>query len=287
MLISNSEINTFLNCQRKHFYSFRKGLAPRTHSKALTRGIVGHEALETYYTAKKNGASKNDCLAVALEVIDTNTDIYDEYTAELLQLRDVIRRYVEYYWDEPWSVLEVESQHEGPFFENVSYGMKLDLLVEVTAGREKGQIHLIDHKFVYDFWSDREIQMNAQLNKYIKTLRDNGFPVRKGILNQIRYRKLKDPKPDSLFRRDAIVLSPYEIESFYLEARKVAREINRLYQLTEEEHREYTMMRIDKETCGKCSFQPLCKISLQGQDTTRTEKAIYQRNTYLDQYREP
>lgn len=286
MLISNSEAKSFLDCERKHYYSFREALKPGRHGKALTRGIVGHEALEAYYAAKRDGQPKRDCLGFAQEILDNNIDTYPEFSKELIQLKSILEKYVEYYWDEPWKILEVESSYS-MLLDNstVEYGMRLDLLVEVTAGREKGQIQIVDHKYVYDFFTDREKQMNSQLLKYILTLRDNGIDVRKAVLNQIRYRQFKSPNPEMMFRRDPIVATTTEMQNFFAQYGQVANRIERLYRLDMPEHKRQTTMHIDKTTCGSCAFQPLCKLYLEGQDEERTKRVLYNHNEYIDQYR--
>lgn len=286
MLISNSEVKSYLDCERKHFYSFRKGLKPTTYSKALTRGIVGHEALEAYYKAKKDGHDLAFCMTAMEIVLNEAGRKYPEYSAELTQLSAVLGRYVSQYWDEPWKILEVESPHSMLLGNSIEYGLRLDLLVEVTAGTDKGQIVIVDHKFVYDFFTDRELEMNAQQVKYIATLRKNGIPVRKAILNQIRYRQLKAPKANMLFRRSSIYAKDKEAQRFIDEFAKVAVDLNYLYGLTEEEHKDATKMHIDKQTCGKCAYQPLCKLYLEGIDETRTERMLYEHNDYIDQYKE-
>jgi CRISPR/Cas system-associated exonuclease Cas4 (RecB family) len=287
MLISNSEVNTFLTCERQHYYAFREGIKPdKGHSKALTRGIVGHEALEAYYAAKMHGESKSDCVGFAQEVLDNNIRHYVEYAKELAQLKPIIDRYVDFYWSEPWKILEVESSHS-TLLENstVEYGLRLDLLVEVLTGRDKGQIIVVDHKFVYDFFNDREKQMNTQLVKYIRTLRKNGIPVRKGVLNQIRYRQMKATDPSMMFRRDTVVTAELESKRFMDEFQKIAESIQFYYSLPKDEHKDQTSMHIDKYTCSSCAFQPLCKLYLQGLDEKATKNMLYVHNDYVDQYR--
>lgn len=286
MLISNSEVKSYLDCERRHFYSFRKGLKPTTYSKALTRGIVGHEALEAFYKAKQAGHDKAFCVEAMDIVLKEAMGKHPEYLPEFAQLDAVLSRYVSHYWDEPWKILEVESPHSMLLGNSIEYGLRLDLLVEVTAGRDKGQVIIVDHKFVYDFFTDRELEMNAQQVKYIATLRKNGIPVRKAVLNQIRYRQLKSPRPDMLFRRSSIHTTEGEIKRFLNEFSKVAVDLNFLYGLTEDEHKEMTKMHIDKTTCGKCSYQPLCKLYLEGIDETRTQRMLYEHNDYIDQYKE-
>lgn len=287
MLISNSEVNTFQTCERQHYYAFREALKPKKgHSKSLTRGIVGHEALELYYKAKRKGFSKEVCTQQLIGAVESEIPKYPEYSQELYQLISVLQRYVEYYWDEPWKILEVESTHSTLLGNStVKYGLRLDLLVEVTSGRDKGQIIIVDHKFVYDFFNDREKQMNTQLVKYIRTLKKNGIPVRKAILNQIRYRQMKSADPNMLFRRDTIVTTDKESERFMEEFSKVAEDIDWLTGLSQEIHKASSRMHIDKQTCSQCAFQPLCKLNLQGLDEQPTKDMLYTHNDYVDQYR--
>lgn len=287
MLISNSEVSTFQTCERQHYYAFREALKPGGgHSKALTRGIVGHEAFEAYYASKMHGERHDDCVGFALEVLDNNINKYPDYNKELTQLKPILIRYADFYKLEPWKILEVESNHS-MLLDNstVEYGLRLDLLAEVTSGRDKGQIIIVDHKFVYDFFNDREKQMNTQLVKYIRTLRQNGIPVRKGILNQIRYRQMKSTDPNMMFRRDSIVTTDKESARFFEEFNKVAAKITVLTEVDKDVHKRLSVMHIDKMTCSSCAFQPLCKLWLQGLDEEPTKKMLYKHNDYVDQYR--
>ena len=56
-VISQSEVDAFLGCRRRHFYAHGEKIAPIQFSDALTRGTIGHEALEKAFTAKKEGIS--------------------------------------------------------------------------------------------------------------------------------------------------------------------------------------------------------------------------------------
>lgn len=286
MLISNSEVSTFQTCERKHYYAFREALKPQKgHGVALTRGIVGHEVFEAFYASKMHGERHEDCIGFAKEVLDNNIRKYSEYAKELGQLHSILVRYADFYRNEPWKVLEVEDLHSLRLDAEIDYGLRLDLLVEVTAGREKGQVQIIDHKFVYDFFNDRELAMNTQLVKYIKALRDNGIPARKGVLNQIRYRQMKNNDPSMMFRRSSVVTTDLESRRFMEEFHKVANDISVLTGLPKSAHRDQTRMHIDKQTCSSCAFQPLCKLTLQGLDEQSTKKMLYKHNDYVDQYR--
>lgn len=291
-LISNSDVNSYSTCERRHYYAFRERLAPtmKTQSVALTRGIVGHEALEVYYGHKQTGMSKEYCVDSALAVISSRIEDTPEFTKEFTQLKELIRKYADYYWHEPWRILEIEKQHEFDLslleksIEGVKFGMRLDLLVEAIAGPNKGRILLVDHKFVYDFFSDKDLELNPQMIKYMKTLREEGIPVHKAILNQVRYRSMKSNDPKLIFRRDDIKSTPLEMHNIMDNHAQIAGRIDKLYKLPQHEHYIATTMHMETNTCKYCSFLPLCKEVLNGKDPEPTKKVLYERNTYADQY---
>lgn len=272
-------MRSFQSCQRKHFYSFVERLAPKNgYSVAITRGVVGHDALAEYYTRKQAGDTKAECLVSALQVVDNSYEEFPDMWNEFKQLKNVITRYVEYYWDEAWIPVEIERQHE-TFLENktgLSYGMRLDLLAEVN-----NSLVLIDHKFVYNFFTDKELAMSAQLQKYLYTLNRNGIPVKTVVVNQIRYRELKNPDSSMIFRRSYIHSTETERSRVMDEHKKVALNIQYLKNIEPDQHFRLTEMSLDKNTCGSCTFQPVCKDYLQGKDSSKTKEILYKNNTYL------
>lgn len=279
MLISNSEVRSFQSCQRKHYYSFRERLAPKEgYSVAVTRGVAGHDALAEFYLQKQVGESKEKCLVEAMRVLDGYYVDYPDMWTEFGQLKRVLTRYADYYWDENWEPIEIERQHE-MFLDNrtdLSFGMRLDLLVSV-----KGTLVLVDHKFVYNFFTDKELAMAAQLQKYLHTLNKNGIPVKTAIVNQIRYRDLKHPDPSMVFKRSYIHSTEYERERVMNEHKKTAKLIEIYKTLDKDAHFAETHMSLDKNTCGSCAFQPLCKSHLLGNSTDDTKAVLYKPNDYL------
>ena len=272
-------MRSFQSCQRRHFYSFRERLAPKLgYSVAITRGVVGHEALAEYYTKKQLGESKEACLVSALQVVDSKYEEFSDMWNEFRQLKQVLTKYVEYYWDENWVPVEIERQHE-TFLDNktsLSYGMRLDLLADV-----KGSLVLVDHKFVFNFFTDKELAMTAQLQKYLYTLNRNGIPVKTAVVNQIRYRELKNPDSSMIFKRSYIHSTEIERSRVMDEHKKVALGIQYMKNLDLDQHFRLTEMSLDKNTCGSCTFQPLCKDYLQGKSSKETKSVLYKNNDYL------
>lgn len=254
-------------------------LAPKLgYSVAITRGVVGHDALAEFYTRKQAGESQASCLVGAMSVVDSAYDSFPDMSVEFGQLKKVITRYAGHYWEENWIPVEIERQHE-VFLDNktsLSYGMRLDLLAE-----SKGSLVLIDHKFVYNFFTDKELAMSAQLQKYLYTLNKNGIPVKTVVVNQIRYRELKNPDPSMIFKRSYIYSSELERTNVMMEHKRTALKIQALKVMDKNDHFAETEMSLDKNTCGSCTFQPLCKDYLQGNSSTETKKILYKNNDYL------
>lgn len=284
---SNTEINSFLYCQRKHYYSFREGLAPKGTARALNRGIVGHEAMERVYQEKQTGATKEMCLAAAYDVLNAAIMEQVDMADDFRRLKEVIKLYVYHYWDEPFKVIGIEGQLETLFPDSIDlYGLRYDLLVEGIDGKYKGQIGIIDHKFCYDWFTDKAITMNSQMLKYAGALRNEGIDVRFAMLNQIRYRKLKEDTAENLLRRAIVPLPGKRIKNVIKEHVKVSNKIAALSVLSPEEHFEESTMTLDKDSCTKCAFQPLCTLELNEQSSAYTKKALYGPNKYYQGYKD-
>lgn len=285
MIISNTEVTTKNICDYAHHMHFIKGVAPKKLPTPLYRGIVGHSALEAYYLLMKEGTPVDECRKAAMAVIDKEIAHVAETSPEgfervqlLVNIRNLIRDYAEVYRVEPFKVLEVEKK----FFTSVDlerdihYGLQLDTLVEMTSGEFRGDLVVMDHKFVYNFKTALDIQMDAQLPKYIKTLRDNGYFVTKGWFNQVRTRPMKAPKPEDLYRRTWLKAKNAETAQIWKEQVKVARELQDL-----KTDPSYEPVRtLSYVTCRNCMFQQPCYSALDGSDVTAMLESNFEPSKY-------
>lgn len=289
MIISNTEVTMFNTCRRQHYFRFGLDIEPRFENlgPALQRGIIGHEALNAFYTTKRLGGSKSDCLHAADQVIEEwvgKIVLQWPEKVKLLEvvcaLKPLIHMYADLYEDEPFRVIETESFYKTPVTDEHDYGMRLDILVEFTGGEFRGDLAILDHKFVYNFKSDKELAMDGQLAKYVRTLRDNGFVITKGIFNQLRYRSLKNPTPDDLFRRDLVKAKRVETDRIWKEQAISAREIAYYRSLPRAQFADEAVRNLSPFTCKYCHFQPLCKSELLGESIELNVNTNYQPNTY-------
>jgi hypothetical protein len=172
-------------------------LEPRTLGEALTRGIVGHEALETYYKTvveKSESEAKEAAQGFITKSALGAMKLGDHKKSVMIaSLGLVINKYYDeakYILDE-YNILGVENSIITPLpgCDDIEFAGRVDLTLEVKSGPNKGEIVPYDHKFTYNFWSENPLKLNAQINNYIWAFRELGNRSRRGIINMLRYRE--------------------------------------------------------------------------------------------------
>jgi hypothetical protein len=272
--VSNTRTTAHGTCTRQEHYMYNMKITPRVPGIARYRGTMGHEALAAYYRAMQQGYSLDDCLEAAITVlkVETMRIISDsaedpELVSVLKQIKHLLKGYMNYWRVEPFKVLAVEETMTAPINDDVEYLMILDLLVEMTAGPYRGSLIVMDHKFVYNFKNQVELELDAQLPKYIKTCRENGYFVTRGIFNQIRYREQKDQSPEKYFLRKELKSTKKEWETIWSEQRDAAIEIAAGDRPVRRSLNPYV--------CKGCDFAQLCKAELRGDDISMMVNTLF------------
>lgn len=281
MIVSNTEVTSYSICKRQHYYRFVLDVEPKRFSRAITRGLIGHEALEMYYKEMKEGSPLETCKKGMLSVVEGHIKrLLHEEEYELVKvfhhLRKLLDVYAEYYSAEPFRIIAVEDEFSTSITDSIKYALKLDLLIEFTKGEFRGDFAVIDHKFVYNFKSQAELEMDGQIPKYVKTVKDTEYYVTKGFFNQVRYREMANPSPKDLFRRTISKPKPIQTERIWTEQHDLAVEIAEVKQRS-----DYDPPRsLSYVVCRDCYFQPLCYTELIGEDITEMIHTNFQKNTY-------
>jgi hypothetical protein len=248
-------------------------------SKSLTKGTIAHEGLAAYYDMIMKGHSTQEAKQFGLDRIKVlamqdfqNMDLYADVTG-------LLDRYFD--WcpaQDNFTVLAVERLYYMPLGEDHSFAMRLDLLVRYTSGSRAGEVVLVDHKTVYDFWPPAAMTLNAQMPKYLGALQYNKVPVRTVMINQIRTRVNKGPmEDDEKFKRVFATIDSKEVANVMREQRIAGERILELNALPEDEHERKILRAMDRFTCENCPFANLCKADLTGQDTTLMKRVEFQR----------
>jgi CRISPR/Cas system-associated exonuclease Cas4 (RecB family) len=276
--ISNSETSAWFKCKTSYYFAFVMKIEKIKRSEALTRGIIGHEILADYYSVLKETKSHDTAVHSAQSfmlrwVMDNPDD-----TNIVMELKTLLERYWGYWGGHPdWEILHVEDAFDLEITADFQMPMRLDLLVkEVSTGR----IYLVDHKFCYDFWSQDDITLSPQFAKYVAALKANGINVDGCLLNQIRYRKMKDPDPTKYFKMTADKPSQSRINVNLSNHVKASLEITDYRNLPEDQMKAATTQVLNKMVCKSCDFKQLCISQLDGGELEFAIETEFQPNTY-------
>lgn len=279
--ISNTEVTTRNTCERRHYYEFILDLEPRLFNLSLYRGIAGHAALEAYYKEDRNLDAAFDVLNnIYIDTVMSYPGEYEHQKA-IEALKPLIEKYHYHYGGDCFEVLEVEKAHVIEMAPGVAIGSRLDLLIQFTKGPYRGDIAVMDNKFVHNFMSQPELEMNSQGPKYVSILKREGILVNKFVLNQVRHRSMKTEDPTKYFSRPVLKISPTEAEQIWEEHLATAKEI----QFIKDSGTGPLARRIlNPYICKGCPVQRLCKAELAGRDISNMIKYEYNAKGTFNNY---
>lgn len=277
--ISQSEADAFLNCKRKHYYAFgepcadgSKGIQPIRHSEALSRGTMGHEGMAAAYQEIKDGGSYTKAKAAAVARIG-KLMLESGDIAMGSQLISLVSNYFDYYAVDDvreWEVLAVEHEFRYEMPEhNMVFPFRPDVIMR---SRFTGKVYIWDHKFVYNWYDARSLEIMPQLVKYTHALRLMGFEVEGGLYNQLSTRKnSRNP-----FNREPLPVTAIKGEAFWEE------QVATMLQIVEQKDRnplvwKNTALRTASSfNCKNCPFLDICVSDLE----KRNGRALLLSNFY-------
>lgn len=285
VVISHSEVESYLLCEQRHFYAFASGgYEPKTFSDSLYRGIVSHRALETYYKA----IQANDTILSAAE---QGLDIIRQAGAEpnakfeiLTHLATVtLPKYfleVAPAWDRGYKVMAVEQTYklDIPVEDDTTivFAFTPDLILQDALGRN----WVVDHKNLYDFMTMDTIDLQPQLPKYIGALRALGMPVHGGLYNTLRTRKIKSDAIEDNFKRQEFIPSNERIKNAIKQQVMLMQRIGKFKAGPVGEWRDSVTRVQNKMICNSCSFKAPCVTEINGGDISLMMQVDFQKNSY-------
>lgn len=291
--VSTSEVAAFGTCQYRWMYAHHWSyhLESAKLGPALTRGLLGHSALEFFYTTYQKTEdydhSVNETIMRTMLGAAKLFEAEPDKAAMLSALANRLKLYFEYYRSDMdlFEILEVEKYIEAPLpgIESAYFAGRVDLVIKWKYGQFKGETSPLDHKFVYNFWPKGALELNAQMPNYVWALREMDTPhVRRAIVNQIRHREMREESmvPEKLWQRPEIVPSLTEVNSIVDNHVKIARQIVRLQGMSKEEVRKEATRSILKFNCEYCPFYRLCKAELTGEPTDDMIAVEFKPNSY-------
>lgn len=138
LAVTHSSMHCFMSCRQKYDYRYNRRLLPMERSDALSFGSAVHAGLETWF---KTG-DKELAIGVVGNVGHMEPDA-------VVKAQELLRKYIEVYADEPFSVLTVEHTFDvvprHPKTHRASkrflYTGKIDGLIE-----KDGELWILEHK---------------------------------------------------------------------------------------------------------------------------------------------
>jgi len=285
--VSHSEVDSYLLCRRKHYYGYGMSLERISKSQSLATGTAGHRILEAFYahllsfgdTAEEQKENFDLGVQRAQDVYQEIMDEGYEDTSNRAALHDMLfHEEWGYFANEfmirnGWTVLAVEAEFNLLYDKESqsSYPFVVDMVVKDPEGRYV----VIDHKFVYDFYTPAQTDLQPQIPKYIGALRAMNYEVVYGAYNMIRTRKLKTPEPENMTYFMILKPNTDRVLNTFMEQLGVAAEIQALKELSLEEQSKRAYRTANKMVCQSCSFRDICSTELIGGNTQLMLKTEY------------
>lgn len=285
--VSTSEVSTFLTCKQRWMYAHHPSyhLEPRTLGEALSRGVVGHAALETYYNAVAAGKTLSEAKSSAQDYLIEQAlkamSLGDSKKSVMISSLGVV---VNNYFDDAeyllkkYDVIGVENSIIAPLpgCDNIEFAGRVDVTFQVKNGTNKGEVIPFDHKFTYNFWGENPLKMNPQINNYIWAFREQGYRSRRGIINMLRYRE----NAVNSFKQEEIPSNSSLRDVFIKNHVVAAKQIVDLKLKPKVGLDDGITRSSSKFNCEYCPFATLCYTEATGQDSTTMVKASFRPNSY-------
>lgn len=285
--VSTSEVATFLTCKQRWMYAHHPSynLEPRTLGIALSRGLVGHGALEVYYKALFDGTLEAEAIKKANDYIMAKSlhEIArgDSEKAVMISSLGIVLQdyYVKTAWIlERFNILGVENlvYADLPGEPDIEFAGRIDLMLEEKSGLNKGEVYPWDHKFTYNFWSAKALKMNAQISNYVWAARAMGLRSRKGFISMLRYRE----NAVENFGQEEVPTNSVMRDTFVANHVVASRQIVELKLIDKVGLKQGITRSPSKFNCEYCPFVDLCYTEASGLDSTLMVKANFRKNSY-------
>lgn len=265
--VSHSEVESYLRCERQWYYGYGLEIQRISESDSLFRGTLGHAALEVFFNAllvkqEENEygltASKEDLDDAAQSAMKFVLNLAPTYPVLVAEIVECLTFFFMGYPFMGWKILGVEYQDVLPVTEELAMPFVIDLIAQDPFGK----VWIIDHKFMYDFISDRDAELMPQLSKYAVGMKALGHTIDKTGYSVLRYRSLKNPTVESKYLFKEVYLSPERQQRTITEQVIVSDRIQAAKKLPLEVLSQQSMRTANKMVCNSCSFRSLCVAEL-------------------------
>lgn len=283
--ISNSEVSSWLTCQRQYRYAYDLKLEPiPTGKSALGTGIAAHEGFQAYNRARVAGADHMEGIRAQDQMLMGLIGNSRAHQDDVYQAKILCSVYHNHYGDEfPYfEIIDAEQTVDLPLTDGFTMPLRYDLYY---IDKRTGKYVLSDYKTTYDFWTDARIKLSPQFAKYFASFRNNSMPVDICRLDQIRtrWKKVADRTFDELFKRIEVLPSKAKMAGTLRQHIIASQRIVEYRELPDEVRPEVALPSLNWLVCSQCSYKSLCAAELDGLDKVSMDlikSTEYKQNSY-------
>ena len=286
--ISYSKAQAFKSCEYKFWLahvrkyaddSVKPGLMPNEKSEALRRGTHGHLMMEWFHNEVKDTLEfpydPQECSRFMSGVVARGIALNYEDTSTIM--KQMLHYAANVFPYKNWRILEVEKEYRLEVGRDPITGLMkvvpgtIDLVVDIS-----GTVVIIDHKFSADAYKPDRIEIEPQIPVYIGEMRALGIPVRYGIYNFMRTRKMNNVE-------EQVVQEPVKPNDIRIQ-QSFADHLTTIVKIIEFQEKlkqpGFIPTRSASNNCDYCDFRRLCKTALKGEDTTAMIEHGFTANDY-------
>lgn len=264
---SYSEVQTWLRCNREHYYSYGLNLTGKYNGEALERGIIGHAALAEYYKCRQFGATHDEAVAEAFKTLAAIAQGSLAYSAQKLtfEVLELLAMYFNHIQHDEFQVLAVETEYSVGMLEDYRLPVRIDVILLMLR---TGRVQAWDHKIVKDFFDESKIRLMPQLRLYKAGLMAEGVHIDDIVYNMLRHRGTAENKadPGKRFLQLVVPAEGMSVRRTLEEHLMAANRIAEWRKLGLEVWGDKVLR--NPGACYMCSFKELCAQDLEGEDTS-------------------
>lgn len=277
--ISHSQIETYLYCDKRWYFSHIEKLRGKEISIPPTTGSCLHEALQQFYEIPVALRTKDIIMQSAGTALDGvekqlfkkgGGNLWPEDETKLRNIRSLVTRSAAEYWnvyqqdqDIPPSQTEIPASIE--IIPDLDMVIRIDGLIYLN-----GEPILLEHKSMGEPDITGLELFDTQTPRYMALLNRVGIPVRKVYYNVFPY---KTPYYKDKFQRVLVEKTKSEIDYAWEELIDIGKEMLEFYKAGTSQ--PAPRGKFSKFICKFCQYAPICLTEHAGHPLDMIKKSTY------------
>lgn len=270
--VSHSEVESYLRCERQHFYGYGMEIQRVATSDALSTGIFGHKILELFFKKMQECGDWFEAVEHTNSVIIPAIVAENGLDANSAKALTAINWFFASEQFSGWKILAVEQEYVVP----VADDLEMPFVVDLIAADKYGDNWLIDNKFVYDFYTMTDAELMPQIPKYMYGLSNLGIKIDKTAYSMYRTRSLKTADVNNMYQFLPFSVTPTRVAQTAIEQFRASGRIQEIKRQDLSVQSQTALRTANKTVCQGCSFRSLCVAELNDWQPNLVLNAEYQ-----------